>query len=472
MFKKVISFILLAGMALSVAACNQSGQSEGGNRFTGELERNVTIKIQENNVAVEKGYLDEIIAGFNEKYAEYGIKAVDANMSDQMDLAEDGPYGYGPDVLYGANDKIMPYAQGKHVLPLPVETLECYEKVDENSWNAYAMTYDGEEYTIGVPVNIQEPVMFYRKDLIPENWEEEWDDDKNGVPDMLENMSAMYRFSKWRKESDPTGKNRGLMLGFGGAYNVVGFLYTYGAYTFGNNNTDISDIGHSKGEAVKGANIVRQLASVMDERTLDDSIAGVIYTNFGNGQFFAYSITPDVYANFIEEMVNNGMTEEEAVENLGVADIPMLPAGGDLTDESETEFLPTVMMGGINGYAISSYTKSPNACLAFIDYATSYESIKSRAELLGIVPARNDIADDVGGLSAIVNQNMADGKISIMPSVPQVTQIWTPLNTLFIDLASDAFRTGSQVKYDTTEKIQAALEKADQQIYDSIFTLS
>ena len=34
-------------------------------------------------------------------------------MDQYLDLANDGPYGYGPDVLYQANDVIMQYAKGK-----------------------------------------------------------------------------------------------------------------------------------------------------------------------------------------------------------------------------------------------------------------------------------------------------------------------------------------------------------------------
>ena len=78
--------------------------------FNGELEHNVTIQVLENDTAVSKGYFASLIEAFNEKYAEYGIVAVDANMNQYLDLANDGPYGYGPDVLYQANDIIMQYA--------------------------------------------------------------------------------------------------------------------------------------------------------------------------------------------------------------------------------------------------------------------------------------------------------------------------------------------------------------------------
>ena len=60
------------------------GAAEGGvdlsNIYSGELERNVTIRVLENDTAIEQGYFQELIDAFNEKYADYGIVAVDANM--------------------------------------------------------------------------------------------------------------------------------------------------------------------------------------------------------------------------------------------------------------------------------------------------------------------------------------------------------------------------------------------------------
>ena len=115
--------------------------------FNGELERDVTIQVLENDTAVCKGYFAELIEAFNEKYAEYGIKAVDANMDQYLDLANDGPYGYGPDVLYQANDIIMQYAEGKHIYPLPVEKMECFAQVPETAWAAYRIDLEGTVYT-------------------------------------------------------------------------------------------------------------------------------------------------------------------------------------------------------------------------------------------------------------------------------------------------------------------------------------
>ncbi len=173
---------------------------------------------------------------------------------------------------------------------------------------------------------------------------------------------------------------------------------------------------------------------------------------------------------FVDEMKAQGFSEDYIAENLITADIPLLPKSGNLEDESGG-FLESRMMGGIQGYAISSYTKYPNAALAFVNFATSYQMISRRNGLLGIVPAREDVAEEVGGLSEIINENLAEGNIVVMPSISEVAQIWTPLQTLFQDLAKDPFREDGY-KYDTPEKIKQKLIEVDRQIYSAIFTLA
>ena len=75
-------------------AASASGPASGtalSNIFTGELEQNVTIQVLENDTAIEKGYFAELIQAFNEAYKDQGITAVDANMDQYLDLANDGP---------------------------------------------------------------------------------------------------------------------------------------------------------------------------------------------------------------------------------------------------------------------------------------------------------------------------------------------------------------------------------------------
>lgn len=454
-----------------------AAQPAGGSSvFTGELEKNITIQVLENDTAISKGYFEKLIAAFNEKYADYGITAVDANMNQYLDLANDGSYGYGPDVLYQANDIIMQYASGKHIYPLPVDTLECYEQIPEAAWNAYKVEMDGNVYTCGVPVNVQAPMLYYRKDLLPEDWEENWDDDGNGVPDMVENWNDMYAYSVARHEED-AGKY-GYMKSLKDVYFSSGFLFSYGGYIFGKNNTDPSDIGFAAGDAEKGAWVLEQLAGAMNEDCIDDTITTNAYSKLADGTYFATISTPDVYSTFLGELIavyeNEGLSSSEAQdaakENLVMTTLPKLPESGDLTEEN-AKLIDSKSMGGINGYAISAYTKYPNACLAFVEFATGYEMMMERSETLGVAPVREDAAKDAGGTSQLLFDNLEAGNIVLMPSIAEVSQIWTPGETFFTDLAKDAFRGENEKKYKDLAAMKAGLEAAGTQIHDAIYTL-
>lgn len=460
----------------SISGQNTTATSGGSGVFTGELEQNVTIRVLENDTAISKGYFDELIAAFNEAYADYGITAVDANMDQYLDLANDGPYGYGPDVLYQANDIIMQYVDGKHIYPLPVEQLECYDSIPQAAWDAYKTTVDGNTYYCGVPVNVQAPMLYYRTDLLPEDWETTWDDDTNGVPDMVENWNDMYAFSMERHAEDAS--QYGYMKSLYDTYFSSGFLFSYGGYVFGDNNTNPEDIGFAAGESEKGAWVLSQLAGVMNEECIDDTITTNAYSKLADGTYFATITTPDMYSTFIDELVmvyeKEGMSSEEAQatakENLVMTSLPKLPESGDLS-ETDPTLIDSKTMGGINGYAVSAYTKAPNACLAFVEFATSYEMMVTRSEMLGIAPAREDAAEAVGGTSEILYTNLENGNIMLMPSNKEVAQIWTPAQTFFTDLAKDAFRNEDEKKYADLSALKDGLEQVDAQIYDAIFTL-
>jgi len=458
-----------------------AGADTGGvdlsNIFSGELEKNVTIRVLENDTAIEQGYFQELIDAFNEKYADYGIVAVDANMDQYSNLADDGPYGYGPDVLYQANDVLMKYVEGKHIYPIPVESLECFSKITENAWNAYKATVNGTQYYMGVPVNVQSSMLYYRKDLLPKDWETTWDKNGNQVPDMVENWNDMYKYSKELVEKDDG--HYGYMRSLYDVYFSSGFLFSYGGYVFGDNNTNADDLGFSAGNAEIGANVLLQQAALMNEGCIDDSITVSAYSKLADGSYFATMTTPDVYTLFLKELrlayQAQGMSEEEAAalaeENLVITEVPRLPASGDLTEENP-ELIPLKAMGGVNGYAISAYTKAPNACLAFVEFAAGYEMVLRRHEMLGIVPARSDVADVVGGVSEIMYHNLDAGNIVVMPSIRAVEQIWTPGQTFFEDLAKDAFRPEAEKKYKSLEDIKNGLASVDVQIYDAVHTLA
>lgn len=474
--KKIIiiisHFILVFALIIGIG-CIPKKQNTSNKGFDGVLEEGVTIKVLENDIAREQGYFKELLEAFNEAYAEYGIEAVDANMDESSDLINDGPYGYGPDVLYQANDLIMTYVDGRHILPISKDLINDSELINENAWKAFARTIDGTDYNFAIPVNVQTPLLYYRKDLLDQylpNWRTELDDNKDGICDIFQNMNDMYAFAKDFNEKNP-GKYA-FVCATNESYFMMGYLFSYGAYVFGDNDTNPDDIGVSSGEAYKGLNIIRQLSGVMPEGVTDGSIVQPAYGNLAKGIYFSTVSTPDVYTMFVTQLQNEFGKDVNVDDYLGAVTLPSLPVSGDLTEENP-ELTDHVTMGGVHGYCISSYTESPDASLAFVNFATNYDMIKRRNELLGISPARTDVAEAVGGLSEIVNKELEDGNIYIMPSISAVKQLWTPMSSLFIDMSTDAFREikGQAVKYAKQFERVAALEKAAKQIYDAIHTL-
>jgi arabinogalactan oligomer/maltooligosaccharide transport system substrate-binding protein len=106
-----------------------------------------------------------------------------------------------------------------------------------------------------------------------------------------------------------------------------------------------------------------------------------------------------------------------------------------------------------------------------VEFATSYEMMLKRSEMLGIAPAREDVAEKTGGTSQLLYENLEAGNIVLMPSVQEVSQIWTPGETFFTDLAKDVFRSEDEKKYYDLATMKKGLEAVDDQIYDAIFTL-
>ncbi len=446
-------------------------------KFTGALEQNVTLHILENDTAKSLGYLDELLTAFNAAYKDKGIVAVDANIDQYSDLAQNGPYGYGPDVLYQANDMIMKNVQGKHILPLPTKKIEAEAELPDSANAAYKSVVGNVRYTFGVPVNVQAPMLFYRKDMLSENS----DKNSNGIPDMVESWNALYQYSKSINEKD--GTKRGYMKALYDVYFTSGYCYTYGGYLFGNNNTDPKDLGFNAGNSYLGLKVIRQLASVMGQTCADTSIDTKCYSEMAKGNYFATMSTPDVTNNFINEMVNEYTTKDKtlskadakkkAQENLVISELPKLPKSGDLSEEitSDDQLTDMKTMGGINGYAISSYTKSPNASLAFLNFATSYEMVKKRQSLLGIAPCRKDVVKESGTLAKGLFSRMDSGLISLMPSLTEIGQVWTPCETLNKDIANDPYRDAGKQKYLTDESLKKGLKDAASQVRQAIDTL-
>lgn len=491
---KVFATGMVFSMTAGLAGCGSSTtESKTVSEQTGEPTEQIVLHILENDTAKSEGYLQELLDAFNAAYADKGIQAVDANMDEFTDLATNGPYGYGPDVLYQANDKLMTYAEDKHIIPLTIEEFDCFKQVPEEAWNAFKMTLDGKEYYCGVPVNIQEPMLFYRTDMLPADWETAWDKDQNNKPDFLENWNDLYAYSKFLRETDTSANQDGqygFMASLNNLYLSSEFVFSYGGYVFGekeDGTLNAEDIGFAAGNTTVGMSALKQMAGLMNEGCIDDTITLNRYEKLADGSYFCTVSTPDTYSLFIEKLAlhyeADGLSKEEAQskaeENLQMVELPArMPANGDLSTASESmsdsDWVSTVVMGGVNGYGISSYTKHREACVEFVNFATSYEMIKTRADMLGIAPTRSDAAKECGDITDMIFNSLSEGRIYLMPSIKAVDQIWVPTQTVMGDIAKDAFREkkGEAAKYLSEDDFKNALETINKNIYDAVYTLA
>lgn len=512
-YKRLLAILLLSSMLIGLTGCStaengrenaeqpsdKQGSSVETEKSSGiDLSKinptgeKITLRVLENDTAKKEGYFAVLLEAFNKEFAQYNIEAVDADMDEYSDLAQNGPYGFGPDVLYQANDILMKYAADKHILPLNVEDFECYSYIPAASWDAFRLSKDGKAYICGIPVNIQEPMLYYRKDMLPMNWQTDWDRDGNNIPDFLENWNDMYAYSKLLRDTD-SSPNRdsqyGIMLSYNDLYMNGEFFFSYGAKVFEQNVDgafDVSRIGLGAGNTAKGLMGMRALAFLMNEGCIDDTITSNRYEKLANGTYrFAVS-TPDTYILFVNKLKlqyeEEGLSSDEAynkaVENLVMTEIPSkMPADGDFSKDaatmSDSDFVNSVVMGGVNGYGISSYTEHREASMAFVNFATSFSMINTRMEMLGIAPTRSDVAKASGGITEAIFTSLAEGRIYLMPSVKELNQVWTPVHTLLSDIAKDAYRENDESeKYRTEADMQAALDNVCKQVYDAIFTLA
>lgn len=493
--KKHLSLLLALTLLLSGCGGKETTGADGSHtdlyasvmaRFDGEPEEGAVVKVLENDTAVELGYVDALIGAFNEAYRDKGVSAERMNIDQYSDLATDGPYGYGPDVWYQANDILMKYADNQHLLPLPAQEMDCWEQIPQNAWDAYAKELNGETFYCGIPLNVQSGMLYYLESSLPANWERDWDLNQNGVPDFFETYTALYAYSELCKQGgQPT--QYGYLDETVDTYFMSGYLMTFGAYVFGDNGRDASDIGLAAGDAVKGARMIRQWAGEMNNtEVLDSAFSSAAYQYLANRTMLCTVTTPDVSRMFVRAMAATGnWSEEEAEADLKMIPVPRLPLSGDLTSDNwrdtvtnmDALTVETTMMGGINGYGISAYTKCPNASLAFVEFATSYEQSLLRSQYLGVAPSRSDAAATIAETDPVVGvlfDRLDRGTISIMPAITEIGQLWTPAESFLIDLSTDPYREAREdsLMFSTDEDIQAGLERLVGQIRDAIETLS
>lgn len=359
-------------------------------------------------------YMKQIAADFEK---EYGVPVTVEEMAggDQgARLATDGPSKLAADVLTLPHDQIGQAVKAGLLLPNDVFEEETKSTMVETA--VQASSYDGILY--GYPKSVETYALFYNKDLISEA-PKTWDD--------------VIAFAK--TYNNPKENKFAIMWEFVGYYSYP-FIGSFGGYIYGDNNTNIKDIGLNNEGTIKGFTFLQSLKDILPLNA-GDITYDVKTQLFQEGKLAMNIDGPWSIAAFKDNV------------NLGVAPLPKGPDGQD-----------SLSFSGVKSYYVNSYTAYPVAGRLFAHFASSKENQLKNFEMTGAIPASieageaPEIKDD-----PIISGFFEQFQNSVpMPSISEIKSVWEPLKAAFVSLWNDPGLDVKQTLDQTVTTIQADLE--------------
>ena len=361
---------------------------------------------------------EEAVAAF-EKQHDVKVNVLEIPYGGQIEsLRMDGPAGTGPDVVLIPHDQIGGAVIQGLLSPLQVDK-SVTDTFSQSSIDA--LTYNGVLY--GLPKSVETVFMVYNKDLVPE---------------LPETMDEIFELSKKFREDG----NYGLLAKWDELY------YTYGILT----GMGEADVFAKKADGSYDSNkILLNTKGAVD---------GAEYIQkFYNSGVFPAGIIGNNGLNAIDSLFTSGKAAivqtgpwslqpyKDAGINYGVAPLPKLPSGEDMGS-----FM------GVKSYSISTFSQNKELAQEFITFVNNYDNAKRRFELTGEVPAVMKLMDDPvikndAGASAVAEQSV---HATSMPSIPEMNEVWGPVNTALQLIATD--------KQDPKSALDSAVTSIDMQI--------
>ncbi|MFD1137282.1 sugar ABC transporter substrate-binding protein [Paenibacillus urinalis] len=400
---KKFSFMTLSlAMTVFLAACgtgnNAPAETEpapGAETPPAELEELLPEEGAELTVwdgGDQKGFIEEVAKAFEEKH---GVKVNFTELGADKAMSQmvtDGPAGVGADVFAGVHDQI---GQGVTAgVIMPNDWFEEDTKARNSEVAVNALTYDGILY--GYPKSVETTAVFYNKDLIdavPADW------------DGVKEFASTFNDTKSNKFA--------IMWDVGNGYNAFPFFGGYGAYVFGSDGTDPTDIGLNNEQGIEAATFLQSLKEILP-----------LNSSNINGDIRKSLFTEGKLAMNVSGPWDVGSLKE-GVTNLGVGVYPNLPNGE-----------PMKPFSGVKSYFVNANTKYPNAAKLFADFITNAENQTKNFEMTGALPANTEAAASEAVKSdEIASAFLTQFENSIpMPSIPAMAQFWSPMEAALSEL--------------------------------------
>lgn len=370
------------------------------------------------DIQKSKGITDAVAAFEQETKCKVSIQEMPYIQQTEK-LRLDGPAGIGPDVLLMASDQLGSSVVQGLIAPLAA-TPEQISDYTESALDAFRT--DGALY--GLPKVVETLVMYYNKDLLP-------------TP-----FATLDEYKKFSQERHAANTSEyGLIAKFDQIYYAFGAMAPYGGYIFARDdkgNFDVTDIGLSNAGAVEAATYLR---TFYEDGTFPTGILGENGLNAIDSLFTEKKAAAVINGPWAYEPYT------KAGVNFGVTPLPKVPNGKDMSS-----------LLGVKGYAVSSWSKNPELAEQFIQFINKPEWAKKRFEITNEIPASKTVMND-----PIITDNEFAKAVAIqstraeaMPSIPEMSQVWTP-----IDSALQLVVSGKQ---DPAEALKGATDQINNQI--------
>jgi arabinogalactan oligomer / maltooligosaccharide transport system substrate-binding protein len=395
---------MIPALSLALAACggNEADSNNGGD---GNGEASGENNLEDFEVEAEEGaeltlwsdgdeqleWAEEMAASFEE---EHGI-TVDVEEVSQEDaperLATDGPSGQAADVFASTHDRI-----GRAISAGLVLENFWPEEYEENFLEASieATSFDGMLY--GYPTGIETYALFYNEELV--------DEEPGSMDEMIDMAAEMTE-----------GDQYGFMMEPANFYFNYAFIGGYGGYVFGDDNTNVDDIGLNNEGAVEGV----ELLTTMRDEVLSGLTAEDITADIKTALFEEGSLGFDI----------DGPWAVRGYEDAGV-DFNVMPLPELSNGEVPTSF------SGTRGFYVNSYSEFPDAASLLAQHMSSEESLLAAFETTGQLPPHVDIAEsDEIQSDEIASAFLEQAQSAVpMPNVPEMPLVWEPMESAVIDV--------------------------------------
>lgn len=413
----LLLFLLLSLFVLLVACAPD--REENSNSSNDEIESNGEEKPEELIVWAndQEEQLDAVrkIAADYEEQEGVKVKVEAKSMLDQLqELSLAGPEGNGPDLFYQPHDQIGNIVAQGLADPIHLSEEELSPYADAA---VAAVTYNFENETdiYGIPAVFETYGIFYNKEIVPE------------APETIEDLKTILE-----EQTNASEDQYGFLMKPNDLYFAFPFFKNYDGYIFGGDvgEYDTSDIGLNNQGAIKGGELFQSFFGnqLIPAATTIDVVDGL----FTEGKVGAVINGPWSVAGY----------KDALGDNLGFAPFSMI------------NNKPSSTLVGVKSWMVSYYSENKDWAKDLALFMTNEENLAYYFEVAGELPPNTEALEGIEDpIYAAFAEQIEYGVP--MPSTPQMSQVWEPMNDALQFLAEG-------------EDVQSVLDEAVEQIQANI----